>query len=129
MPTDYRHVGIKITKYYVLSKIKNLIFHIVLVNVCPQYKNSHGSSPNESLSCNKRPHTNNACILCLQIYKHVSTVHILSTARGFKKIAGKGGGAEYLILNLYLPRGYVKSNIQSDREYNQLQNIWHLFSS
>ena len=39
------------------------------------------------------------------------TYHILSTAGGFMKIAGKGGGVEYLILNFYLSSGYVKSNV------------------
>ena len=39
--------------------------------------------------------------------------HILSTAGGFKKIAGKGGGFEYLILIFYMPKGPLKSNIQS----------------
>ena len=39
--------------------------------------------------------------------------YILSTAGGFKKIAGKGAGVEYLILNFYLPRELVKSNVQS----------------
>ena len=39
--------------------------------------------------------------------------HILSAAGGFKKIAGKGDGVEYLILNIYLPWGHVKSNVQS----------------
>ena len=34
-------------------------------------------------------------------------------AGGFKKIAGKWGGAEYLILNFYLPMGHVKLNVQS----------------
>ena len=37
---------------------------------------------------------------------------ILSTAGSFKKIPGKGG-VEYLILNFYLPRGHVQSNVQS----------------
>ena len=39
--------------------------------------------------------------------------HILSTAEGFKKIAGKYGRVEYLILNFHLPREHVKSNVQS----------------
>ena len=38
---------------------------------------------------------------------------ILSAAGVFKKITGKGGGVEYLILNFYLPKGHVKSNVQS----------------
>ena len=45
-----------------------------------------------------------------------SSAHILLTARGFKKIAGKRGGIEYLIINLDLPRGCVKSNVQSIRD-------------
>ena len=40
-------------------------------------------------------------------------IDILSTAGGFKKIAGKGGGVEYLILYFYLPRGHVKLNVQT----------------
>ena len=39
--------------------------------------------------------------------------HILSTARRFEKIAGKWGGVEYLILNIYSPRGHVQWNVQS----------------
>ena len=39
--------------------------------------------------------------------------HILSMAGGFKKIAGKGHGVEYLILNFYLPRGHVRGQGQS----------------
>ena len=39
--------------------------------------------------------------------------YILSTAGGFKKFAGTGGGVEYVILNFYLLRGHVKSNVQS----------------
>ena len=42
-----------------------------------------------------------------------TSTYILSTAGGFMKFAGKGGGAEYLILNFYLLRGHVKSNVQS----------------
>ena len=41
------------------------------------------------------------------------TFDILSTARGFQKIAGKVGGVEYLILNFYTPRGHVQWNVQS----------------
>ena len=41
---------------------------------------------------------------------------ILSTARRFQKIAGKGGGVEYLILNFYSPWGYVEWNVQSIRD-------------
>ena len=33
-------------------------------------------------------------------------------AGGFKEIAGKGGGVVYVILNFYLPRRHVKSNVQ-----------------
>ena len=40
-------------------------------------------------------------------------MHILWNIRGFEKIAGKGGGVEYLILNFYSPRGYVQWNVQS----------------
>ena len=39
--------------------------------------------------------------------------YIVVTAGGFKKIAGKGGGVEYLILHFYFPRGHVKWNVQS----------------
>ena len=39
--------------------------------------------------------------------------YILSTARAFKKIACKGGGVEYLILNFYSSRGHVQWNVQS----------------
>ena len=39
--------------------------------------------------------------------------YILSTARRFEKTAGKGGGVEYLIVNLYSPRGHVQWNVQS----------------
>ena len=39
--------------------------------------------------------------------------HILLTARRFEKISGKGGGVEYLVLNLYSPRVHVKWNLQS----------------
>ena len=46
---------------------------------------------------------------CIWVLRHS---YIFSTARGFKKIAGKGDGVEYLILNFYLPRGHVKSNVQ-----------------
>ena len=38
---------------------------------------------------------------------------MLSTAGGFEKIAGKRGGVEYLILNVYSPRGPVHWNVQS----------------
>ena len=41
------------------------------------------------------------------------TFDILSTARGFQKIAGKVGGVEYLILNFYTPKGHVQWNVQS----------------
>ena len=34
--------------------------------------------------------------------------NILSTARGFKKIAGKGEGVEYLFIMFYSPRGHVQ---------------------
>ena len=44
---------------------------------------------------------------------------ILSTARRFEKIAGKGGGVEYLVLNFYSPRGHVQWNVQS---------IWDIIS-
>ena len=40
-------------------------------------------------------------------------MYILSTARGFEKIAGKGGGVEYLILIFYSPREHVQWNVQS----------------
>ena len=43
----------------------------------------------------------------------VMLTDIVSTAGGFKNISGKGGGVEYFILNFYLPRGQVKSNVQS----------------
>ena len=46
-------------------------------------------------------------------YSRILKFHILSTARRFEKIAGKGGGVEYLILNLYTPRGHVQWNVQS----------------
>ena len=39
--------------------------------------------------------------------------HILSTATGFKKIAGKRGGVYNLILNFYSPGGHVQWNVQS----------------
>ena len=71
--------------------------------------------------------------------------HILSTAGGLKKIAGKGGGVEYFIHNFYWPMGHVKSNVQSirdiisfrikrsiDKGYNQnkkhLVSSWHQMS-
>ena len=38
---------------------------------------------------------------------------ILLTARRFEKIAWKGSGVEYLILNFYSPRGHVQWNVQS----------------
>ena len=45
------------------------------------------------------------------VYNFSLLYHILSTAGGFKKIAG--GWVEYLIQKFYLSRGHVKSNVQS----------------
>ena len=39
-------------------------------------------------------------------------MEIILTARRFEKIAGKGSGVEYLILNFYSPRVHVKWNVQ-----------------
>ena len=39
-------------------------------------------------------------------------MYILSTVRGFEKIAGNRDGVEYLILNFYSPRGHVQWNVQ-----------------
>ena len=42
-----------------------------------------------------------------------NTHYILSTARRFEKIAGRGDGVEYLILNSYSYRVHVQWNVQS----------------
>ena len=39
--------------------------------------------------------------------------HILLTAGSFKKVTGKGGGVEYLILNFLFTWGHLKSNVWS----------------
>ena len=53
---------------------------------------------------------------------------ILSMARRFQKIAGKGGGVEYLILNFYSPWRYVEWNVPSIRDIISFR-IYDLFSS
>ena len=49
----------------------------------------------------------------ISIQNNLDSSYILSTAGAFEKIAGKGGGVEYLILNFYSPRGHVQWNVQS----------------
>ena len=44
--------------------------------------------------------------------------YILSTAGGFEKIAGKGGGVEYLILKCLLTQGTCLMERSIDRGYN-----------
>ena len=59
----------------------------------------------------------------ISLYMHLTGLSLdnLSTAGGFKKIAGKGGWVEYLILNSYLPRGHVKSNVQVKWDINSFR--------
>ena len=55
--------------------------------------------------------------------------YILSTARGFEEIAGKGGGVEYLILNFYSPRGHVQWNVQSIGDIISFNRIYDSYFS